>query len=193
MYIEYEAKFTNINKDDIRAQLTKIGATLVRPEYLQRRIPFHLPKEMRSPDTWVRVRDEGNKVTMSLKQVDGDKIENQKEILLEVSDFGNAVALLEAIGCEPKSYQENKRELWTLDTIEITIDEWPFLEPFVEVEGHSEQDVQQVSEKLGFDYSTAVFGAVGKLYHLKYGISDDQINQAEKILFDMKNPFEKVS
>jgi hypothetical protein len=50
-----------------------------------------------------------------------------------------------------------------------------------------------VSEKLGFDYSTAVFGAVGKLYHLKYGISDDQINQAEKILFDMKNPFEKVS
>jgi hypothetical protein len=31
------------------------------------------------------------------------------------------------------------------------IDEWPFLEPFIEVEGGSELGVRQVSEKLGFD------------------------------------------
>jgi adenylate cyclase class 2 len=191
MNIEYEAKFTNIDKDDMRAQLKKLGATLARPEYLLRRIPFSLPKENRMNDSWIRVRDEGGKVTMSLKTVDGDKIENQKEIYLEVSDFGNAIALLESIGCEPKSYQENKRETWDLGTVVVTINEWPFLEPFVEVEGHSEAGVKAASEKLGFDYYAAVFGSVGKLYHLKYGVSDDQINESQKIVFDMPNPFEK--
>jgi adenylate cyclase class 2 len=126
---------------------------------------------------------------MSLKVVDGDKIENQKEICLVVDSFDNAVKLFTSIGCEPKSYQETRRELWVLDDVEITLDEWPFLEPFVEVEGSSEAAVKAVSEKIGFDYSTALFCAVGKLYYLKYGIGPDQINNAEKIVFDMENPF----
>ena len=126
---------------------------------------------------------------MSLKMNDGDKIEDQKEIRLEVSDFDDAVELLEAIGCERKSYQETKRELWILDDAEITIDEWPFLEPFVEVEGPSEQAVKRVAEKIGFDYGKAVFGAVGKLYKMRYGIHPDEVNRLPMIVFNMDNPF----
>ncbi len=189
MNIEYEATFIDVNKDEIRKRLKKAGAQLMRPEYLQKRIPFHLPKEKRSGDAWLRVRDEGDKITMSLKIVDGNKIENQKEICLNIDNFDEAVKLLEAIGCEPKSYQETKRELWKLDDVEITIDEWPFLEPFVEVEGKSEKEVKSVSEKIGFNYSDALFCAVGKLYQMKYGIHPDQINDVGKIVFNMKNPF----
>lgn len=36
MQIEYEATFININKDEIRARLKKVGATLVKPEFLQK-------------------------------------------------------------------------------------------------------------------------------------------------------------
>ena len=189
MNIEYEAKFLNIDKEDVRRSLARAGAKLVRPEYLQRRISFDLPGDKRSEHTWLRVRDEGDKVTMSLKMNNGDKIENQKEIQLEVSNFDDAVRLLEMIGCERKSYQETRRELWKLDSVEITIDEWPFLEPFVEVEGSSEKTVKNVSEKIGFDYGNAVFGAVGKLYKMKYGIHPDEVNHLPKIVFDMKNPF----
>jgi adenylate cyclase class 2 len=189
MDIEYEAKFLNIDKNDVRRRLTEVGAKLLRPEYLQKRIPFHLPTEKRSKDAWLRVRDEGDKITLSLKIIDGDKIENQKEICLEVSDFDDAVELLKSIGCEPKSYQESKRELWKLDGVDITIDEWPFLEPFVEVEGTSESAVKKVSEKLGFRYADALFGAVGKLYEAKYHAHPEQINNFPKIVFDMKNPF----
>ncbi len=192
MDIEYEATFLNINKDEMRNRLNKVGAILLRPEYLQKRIPFDLPKEKRLRNKWLRVRDEGDKVTLSLKMNEGDKIENQKELCLKVNNFDDAVKLLELIGCKSKSYQESKRELWKLDNVEITIDEWPFLEPFIEVEGKSEEEVKRVSKKLGFDYSQALFCCVTKLYQMKYGINFEKINSSMKrIVFDMKNPFIK--
>ena len=61
MHIEYEATFTNVDKDEMRGKLRRAGAELIRPEYLQKRIPFHLPKEKRRDDAWLRVRDEGDR------------------------------------------------------------------------------------------------------------------------------------
>lgn len=149
-----------------------------------------IPKGHEINGCWLRVRDEGNKITMSLKIVDGTKIENQKETQLVVDNFESAVNLLESIGCSKKAYQESKRELWELDETEITIDEWPFLESFVEIEGKSEESVQNVSKKLGFDYTNAKFCAVDQLYSEKYNITKEQINNhTPQILFEGKNPF----
>jgi len=190
MQIEYEATFTNINKEEIRRRLTKTGAELVRPIFLQKRVTFNLPKGHSASDRWARVRDEGDKVTMSLKIVDGKKIENQKEICFEVDDLKKAEEFLIILGCQRKSYQENKREIWRLDKVEIMIDEWPFLEPFVEIEGKSEKEVRVVAEKLSFDYGQAKFCPITTLYAEKYNLSEDFINnKIPKITFEMKNPF----
>lgn len=190
MKIEYEATFLNIERDEVREKLSYRGAVLIREEFLQKRVVFNLPKGNSHEHAWLRVRDEGDKITMSLKVVDGDKIHNQKETELQVDNFEEAVSFLNSIGCEQKAYQENKRELWRLDNVEITIDEWPFLDPFVEVEGDSEESVRLVSEKIGFDYNQAKFCAVGTLYNEKYNVSLDRINNhTPKIVFDMKNPF----
>jgi adenylate cyclase class 2 len=191
MEIEYEATFINIDKDEVRARFKKAGAQLLRPEYLQKRIPFHLPKEKRSATKFARVRDEGDKVTLSLKIMDGDKIENQKELCLTVDSFEKAVELLELLGCEAKSFQESKREIWELDGVEITINEWPFLEPLVEVEGKSEKEVKKVSEKIGFDYAQALFCSAAIPYQMKYGIHPDKISTLPRLVFDMENPFLK--
>jgi len=130
---------------------------------------------------------------MSLKVVDGDKIHNQKETQLTVDNFEEARKFLTGIGCEEKAYQESRRELWKVDGVEITIDEWPFLEPFVEVEGKSEEQVKAVSKKIGFDYTQAKFCSVDTLYNEKYNVSIDQINNhMPKILFKMENPFKQV-
>lgn len=190
MEIEYEATFEKIDKDEIRAKLKDVGAELVRPEFMQKRMVFNLPTGHEKKGGWLRVRDEGDKITMSLKIVDGTSIQDQKELQINVDSFESGTAMLEAIGCERKAFQESKRELWKLDEVEITIDEWPFLEPYVEVEGKSEEDVKRTSELLGFDYSTALFDSVDGQYAVKYGISKDQINQrTPEILFDMENPF----
>lgn len=190
MDIEYEATFPNVEKDAVRKALAHAGAVLVRPEFLQKRSTFQLPTGHEIKGGWARVRDEGDKITMSVKIVDGSNITDQKESQLTVDSFAEGVQFLTLLGCTVKAYQETKRELWKLEGVEIAIDEWPFLEPFVEVEGHSEAEVRQVAEKIGFDFSTAKFCAVGTLYSEKYGISEDRINNhTPKIVFDMENPF----
>jgi adenylate cyclase class 2 len=188
--IEYEATFININRDDIRKRLKNAGAILIKPDFLQKRIVFVLPLGHEIPGGWLRVRDEQDKITMSLKIVDGDKIENQKEICLTIDNFDEGVLFLNSIGCAQKSFQESRRELWHLDNTEVTIDEWPFLEPYVEIEGQSEEEVKKVSKKLAFDYSTALFCSVDTLYNKKYGTPLEYINhKLEKIVFEGENPF----
>ncbi len=190
MEIEYEAKFINVDKDEIRTRLEKAGAKLIRPEYMQRRVPFNLPEGRAKHNTWLRVRDEGDKITLSFKIIDGEEIHNQREIQVVVDDFDKTCQILRDIGCVEKSYQESKRELWMLEDVEITIDEWPFLEPYIEVEGKSEEKVKEVSKKLGFDYSQAVFGSAGKVLALKYGIPEEVINNKfPKLIFGDENPF----
>ncbi|EKE21171.1 MAG: hypothetical protein ACD_7C00319G0006 [uncultured bacterium] len=192
MKIEFEATFTNIDKDEIRDRLKKSGAVLAREEFLQKRVTFNFPTGHENKNGWLRVRDEGDKITMIIKIIDGEKIKNQKEIGLTVDDFSEAVEFLETIGCRKKSYQETKRELWILDGVEVTIDEWPFLEPLVEVEGKSEEAVKNVSEKLGFDYAQAFFGCVSPLYAKKYGVAEEFVNNhVAEITFEGKNPFKK--
>ncbi len=192
MKIEYEATFLDIKKDEIRKKLRKMGAKLIKPEFLQKRVVFNLPKSVKKTHKWIRVRDEKDKITMSFKSISGDKIEDQKEINLTIDNFEKGIEFLETIGCQKKSYQETKREIWEMDHVEICIDQWPFLEPFVEIEGNSEKKVKKISEKLGFDYSKAWFCATGLIYSKKYHIPVKIINnEIPKVVFDMKNPFLK--
>ncbi len=190
MDIEFEATFKDINKDDIRSRLKQAGAVLLKPEFLQKRVAFHMPKGNEVEGGWARVRDEGDKITISVKIIDGNKITDQKEVCVTVDNFNKAISLLESLGCRQKAYIETRRELWKLDDVEITIDEWPFLEPFVEVEGSSEEEVKLVSEKIGFDWKDAMFCGVVTLYTAKYGVSTDLVNNlTPRITFDIDNPF----
>lgn len=190
MKIEYEATFINIDKKEISKKLKEAGAKLIKPEFLQKRVVFNLPEGHEISGGWVRVRDEGDKITMSLKIIDGEKIENQKEICLVVDNFKEAEDFIIKIGCERKAYQENRRELWALDGVEITIDEWPFLEPFIEIEGETEEKVKTVAKKLGFNYSDALFCSVDTLYSKKYNIPNNIINnKIPEIIFGENNPF----
>lgn len=192
MEIEFEATFPGIDKDDLRNRLRSAGATLVKPEFLQTREVFQLPKGNEIKGGWIRVRNEGDRITMSLKIVDGENIHDQKEVCVTVDSMEKANSFLTTLGCTRKAYQESKRELWTLGDTEVTIDEWPFLEPFVEVEGKTEEEVKQACEKLNLDYSKALFCSVDTLYNRKYGTPTDWINNnTPEILFDGPNPFIK--
>ena len=44
MEIEYEATFSEIDKEEIRTMLKKVGARLVKNEFMQKRVVFNLPK-----------------------------------------------------------------------------------------------------------------------------------------------------
>lgn len=180
MHIEFEATFTGVDKDAMRERLRTAGATRAREEFLMRRTVFNPPIAI--PGGWMRVRDEGDRITMSLKVVDGDNIEDQKEVQIVVDDFDQAVAMLEAIGARRKAYQETKRELWVLDGAEVTIDSWPGLRPFVEVEATDEAMVRVVADKLGFDWGDAKFCEVSRVYEEELGIPPDVMKNKMPII-----------
>jgi adenylate cyclase, class 2 len=183
MNIEYEATFTQINKDAIRQKLQDLGAVLIKPEILMKRDVYQPPIEIK--EGWLRVRDEGDKITMALKQMTGTNITDQKEIEFEVSDYKNACHLLEEIGCHSKSYQETLREIWQLDDIEFSIDTWPGLQPFIEIEGQNEEKVRAMAEKLGFDWQDAIFFSTDEIYERELGIPREIINnQTPQITFE---------
>lgn len=189
MYTEYEATFPNIDKGVMREHLRAAGAILHRSEFLQARRVFDLPQGHEIPGGWVRLRDEGERITLSLKVISGQSIEAQKELEVQVNNFQQTEELLCALGCRKRSYQENKRELWKMDGVDITIDTWPFLPPFVEIEGPSEQAVQEVCKRLDLSYEDALFCSIDKLYALQYNISPDVItHEIPRLTFAGENP-----
>lgn len=189
METEYEAKFLDIDKDEVRGRLKAAGASLERAEFLQKRWVFELPAEKRSKNSFMRVRDEGGPITMTWKQFAGTEIDNPQEIEIVVDSFNKAVEILTQIGCVASSYQESYRELWHMGDAKITIDTWPYYPPFVEIEGISEDIVRDTSIKAGFDYSQAHFCGVSKLFSSKYG-AHVHIRDMPKLIFDMPDPFE---
>jgi adenylate cyclase, class 2 len=170
MKTEIEAKFLDVDFDEIRAKLTKLGATLEQPMRLMRRYTFDNAYMKRGKDSFVRVRDEGSKVTATYKQFDSLSLHGTKEIEIEVNDFEQTVSLMREIGAgeDNHSYQESKRETWRLDQAEIVLDEWPWLKPYIEIEGDTEEAVRQTADLLGLSWDDAAFGDVMVAYRAEY-------------------------
>jgi hypothetical protein len=69
-------------------------------------------------------------------------------------------------------------------SIECCIDEWPGLQPFLEIEGHDEQSVRSRTETLGFNYSEGVFGPVSEIYAKTFEVTPDEFNKIQVVTFD---------
>jgi len=187
MNTEFEATFIDINVNQLREKLKTLGGELVRPETLMKRVIFHTPVKTR--DSWLRVRDEGNGITMSLKQILGNKrMDEQKEIELKINDFNEGVNFLKALNAKQKAYHETKRESWEYGGVEIDFDTWPGLDTFVEIEGDSEEAVRGVVADLGLDFSQAIFGSADIIYKKKLNIPVDTINNKTPVITFAKPP-----
>ena len=185
MQTEIEAKFLDINKEEIREKLKKIGATLIYPERFMKRKTYDYPDErLRKIGAWIRVRDEGEgKITLSYKQLLDRTLHGTKEITLDVSDFETMCNFLQACGFDSKSYQETKREKWMLGESEITIDTWPWIPTCLEIESPIEEEIHKVSDLLGFDWKDAIHGSVENAYQKYYDVTEDEIDGWEEITF----------
>ncbi len=184
MDIELEAKWLDINHFKLREKLKVLGALQVRPLTNMVRAVFDdATGSMGLRGGWVRVRDEGDKITMSYKQVDDISLTGTKEINLVVDDFNKAVAFLKCIGLRQKSLQETKRESWILDGAEIDLDEWPWLPPFVEVEAQDEKTLINVARKLELNMEEAMHGSVDFVYEKYYDVTCEDVNSWEEIKF----------
>jgi adenylate cyclase class 2 len=167
MINEIEAKFLDVNFDEVRQKLKAVGAVCEKPMRLMRRVTFD-NTEMKAKNGWIRVRDEGDKVTVTYKQIDKFSADGVLEVETTAGNFGTMVEIFQQTGISGGSFQESKRETWRLGEVEIVLDEWPWLKPFIEIEGPGEHVIREVAGKLGFDYAQAKFGDVMVAYRAQY-------------------------
>ncbi len=167
MNSEIEAKFINIDHDRMRTTLKDLGATIEQPERMMRRVVVR-NQLMTEKNAFLRVRDEGYRTTITYKQFDADSIDGAKEYEVIVSDFDEAINIFKESGLVYDTYQESRRENWRLGNVEIMLDQWPWLNPYMEIEGPAEADVRHVAAQLGLDWKDALFGGVANIYLKQY-------------------------
>lgn len=192
MPTEIEAKFLNIDIDDVRRKLKAAGAQVEHPMRLMRRDQFDHADERYKKGHYserLRIRDEGDKLTMTYKKSSPDS-NYAHELETTIGSYNETKNLLEAVGLHSFSYQESKRETWHLDDVEVVIDEWPWVNPYIEIEGPSEKSIQTAAAKLGFDWSDAKYGSVDTAYMAQYPkmTKQDSIGDVAEVKFGLPVP-----
>lgn len=164
MHTEYEVRVLEVDVDEIKKKLDKIA--VFEWDHLQRRYVYDFnPKE---ENKWIRLRTNGDKTTLTIKNLVSSKIDGTKELEIVVDDFDNTNLILKELGYIPRGYQENRRVQYTLDGVEIDIDYWPLIPTYLEVEGPTEEDVYKTLEKLEIKKEDCTTRDVEGIY-LDYG------------------------
>lgn len=172
MSIEYEVRVLDIDQDEVIKKLEKLGAKF-EWEALQKRYVYDFTPAKRTK--WLRLRTNGKKSTLTIKEIASSKIDGTKELEVEVGDFENTNLILKELGYLPRAYQENKRRQYHLDGVEIDIDSWPLIPTYMEIEGVSEEAVIKILEKLEIDISSVTSHSVDDIYAY-YGIDVNTID-----------------
>ncbi len=103
---------------------------------------------------WLRLRQDGDKVELTLKYIYNTaaeyEIDQVKEVEIVTDDFETANKLIEEMGYHKRKLVEKKRTTYTYKGMLVEIDEWPLLEPYIEIEGTNVSDIYQLAEDLGY-------------------------------------------
>jgi adenylate cyclase class 2 len=187
---EIEVKFLNVNHNELREKLQTLGAVCETPGRLMKRKNYDFADSRleRERHGWVRVRDEGGKITMSYKQLNNRELDGTHEVSLTIDDFAAADSFLKELGLEAKAYQETKRESWRLESFEIELDEWPWVKPYIEIEGPDETSLKDLASKLGLDWADACHGSVEVVYRAEFEATDQEIDDIPVITFEEPVP-----
>lgn len=135
MQTEYEVKFYPVNKSTIREKLQSNGAILKQKETKTIISTYNKSLNPQIDGDYLRVRDEGNEVRMSIKihALEGGSIDDQKELDVIVGDFDTTLEILKRSGLLQTGFQEKYRETWNLKCAEVVIDTWPRLDTYIEI------------------------------------------------------------
>lgn len=167
MPIEHEAKVLDIDPDSVTKRILEAGGEQASgPRLMRRHVYDIMPGDM---SKWIRLRDTGNEITLCVKEIKSDAIDGTHETETTVGDFTAANELLAALGFTPKSYQENRRNSFTLDGARLELDEWPLIPPYLEIEADTKDDVIRVARLLGFTEDQLTGENTIKVY-ARYGI-----------------------
>ncbi|MFJ2664149.1 class IV adenylate cyclase [Nocardia fluminea] len=173
MPIEHEAKILDIDHDTIERHILDKGGHKLGERFMRRYVYDVTPGV---DGKWIRLRDNGKRTTLAVKEITSDAIDGTHEVEVSVDDFAATNALLEMMGFSAKSYQETKRISYTLDGAELELDTWPGIPPYLEIEAATKADVIRVAELLGYTEADLTGENTIKIY-ARHGIDLNTIRE----------------
>jgi adenylate cyclase class 2 len=186
MKIEIEARLLDINEKQFIEKLKIAGAYFVGDWLMKRNVYDFNPID---DGKWIRLRTNGEKTTIAIKEVVNNSIDGTKEIEMEVESFDTANEILNKLGYHARGSQINRRIRFLLDEVEFDIDFWPMIPTYVELESNSIDKIKRVCKKLDINFDDLTTKSVPEVY-LHYGI-DIRVdcpkhNELEKERVEMK-------
>lgn len=173
MNTEFEVRLLNVDVDDFVERIEKQGAKYVN-RYHQKRFVYDFNPKIENK--WIRLRTDGYKTTLAIKECKSMEVGGTKELEIEVSDMMKTDEILNELGYTKRSVQENKRVRYVLDDVEIDIDTWPHLNTYVEFEGESKAVIEAVLEKLEIPFDAVTTMDAQDIY-LANGFTLEQMNE----------------
>lgn len=167
--IEYEVKVLDIDPKAFTKKANSLGFVLEKELSFRRVLFDRVPADDKA---LIRLRTDGSQATLTFKKFHENAIDGVEEHEVDVSDFETCKTLLQRTGLKETSYQENTRKLFLnpqRPDLEITIDQWPAIPPYAEVEGKSVEGVKKLLAELGVDESKVTSTTPGGVYKT-YGI-----------------------
>ena len=172
MNTEIEVRVLNVVKEELINKLEKNNAQFIGDWFQVRYVYDFKPVD---PHRWIRLRTNGVDTTLTIKEVQDKTVEGTKELEISVSSLEDTHKILEKLGYERRSIQENKRIRYILKDVEIDIDEWPGLKTYVEFESDSEDKIKEVFKILNLDYKDAITDNAQDIY-MSMGYTQEDLN-----------------
>lgn len=173
---EIEAKILDIDKAALEEKLLSLGAQKVGDRFFRSTVFDYPGFPLDKDNSWVRLRDEGEKIMLAFKkrlgvkdQIGGD--EGMEEIEFQVSDFDAVTHFLQKIGLIIKFAQEKKRVTYQKQEVTYDIDTWPKLNPYLEVEAPTWEAVDTAIVELGYTLEDKKIFTTTQIYEMN-GIRD---------------------
>lgn len=177
---EIEVKYLDVNKDEIEQKLKSIGAEKIKDIFL-RHVAFDYPDyRLNTDNSWVRLRDEGDKIVLAFKKrlgvtsQDGStNDEGMEEVEVIVDSYEETKTFLKKIGLiEKHGEAQKKRSKWKKGSITFDIDTIAMIPTYLEIEAESWNDIDKIALELGLDPEKRKICSAHQIYQI-YGIDVD--------------------
>lgn len=172
MAIENEIKLLGIDVKKIRKFLESENITQDKVLNYKRVVFDIVPSDN---SAWIRLRSDGKTTTLTYKKSHTDTIDGMQEIEVTTDSFDDTKRLLLAAGLPARNYQENRREVYHAFGCMITIDHWPRIPAYVEIEAETKELVKACLAKFSGLYKSTTSNSTEAVYQAN-GIDLRSIN-----------------
>ena len=179
--MEYEVKVLEINPSLIRKKLISIGCKKIHNRQLMKRTMFSLCDS--KTNGFVRVRDEGHRVTITCKLYKNKDFPSEYEVIVK-DTYEKACNLVESLGLKKTSEHETFRERWSHPLAhEITIDDVPGIPTYMEIDCVNKKNLDELIRLMDVDKTKIETGGYNKQFEKYYGIGKSDFLRIPTITF----------